>query len=192
MLVSNTQLKNYLFQNYVFFITSGVGLIPLHCGQFWPIVPAPDDRWGWLWSNWWNEKRQGKPKYSEKTCPKATLSTTNHTWPDPGSNPGPRGGKPATNRLSYGAALYCSRPITCILVKLLLQFIIVILNCKLSHVLVNNFFVLSLHVWHTRNCIALPYFLLYLIFFPTINCISESLVTRQHLHNFSFIRSNLS
>jgi hypothetical protein len=27
------------------------------------------------------------------------------TWPDPGSNPGRRGGKPATNRLSYGAAL---------------------------------------------------------------------------------------
>jgi hypothetical protein len=26
------------------------------------------------------------------------------TWPDPGSNPGRRGGKPATNRLSYGAA----------------------------------------------------------------------------------------
>jgi hypothetical protein len=32
------------------------------------------------------------------------LSTTNPTWPDPGSNPGRRGGKPATNRLSYGAA----------------------------------------------------------------------------------------
>jgi hypothetical protein len=28
----------------------------------------------------------------------------NPTWPDPGLNPG-RGGKPATNRLSYGAAL---------------------------------------------------------------------------------------
>jgi hypothetical protein len=26
------------------------------------------------------------------------------TWPDPGSNPGRRGGKPATNRLRYGAA----------------------------------------------------------------------------------------
>jgi hypothetical protein len=26
------------------------------------------------------------------------------TWPDPGSNPGRRGGKPATNSLSYGAA----------------------------------------------------------------------------------------
>jgi hypothetical protein len=23
---------------------NGVGLIPLHCGHFWPIVPAPDDR----------------------------------------------------------------------------------------------------------------------------------------------------
>jgi hypothetical protein len=32
------------------------------------------------------------------------LSTTNPTWPDPGANPGRRGGKPATNRLSYGAA----------------------------------------------------------------------------------------
>jgi hypothetical protein len=43
-------------------------------------------------------------KYSEKTCPSATLSTTNPTWPDPGSNPGRRCGKPANNRLSYGMA----------------------------------------------------------------------------------------
>jgi hypothetical protein len=33
-----------------------------------------------------------------------TLSTTNPTLPDPGSNPSRRGGKPATNRLSYGTA----------------------------------------------------------------------------------------
>jgi hypothetical protein len=32
------------------------------------------------------------------------LSTTNPTWLDPGSNPGRRGGKPANNSLSYGAA----------------------------------------------------------------------------------------
>jgi hypothetical protein len=69
----------------------------------WPIVPAPDDRW-WLWSNRWNVNWQGKPKYLEKTCPSATLSTTNPTWPDLGSNPGRRGGKPASNRLSYGTA----------------------------------------------------------------------------------------
>jgi hypothetical protein len=55
--------------------------------------------WLWWWRIWWNEDWQGKPKYSEKTCPSATLSTTNPTWPDPGR----RGGKPATNCLSYGA-----------------------------------------------------------------------------------------
>jgi hypothetical protein len=27
-----------------FFIDSSVGLSPLYCGHFWPIVPAPDDR----------------------------------------------------------------------------------------------------------------------------------------------------
>jgi hypothetical protein len=34
----------------------------------------------------------------------------NPTWPEPGLNPGRRGGKPTTNRLSYGAAL--SIPLT--------------------------------------------------------------------------------
>jgi hypothetical protein len=39
-----------------------------------------------------------------KTCPSATLSTTNPTWTDRGSNPGLRGGRPAANRLSRGTA----------------------------------------------------------------------------------------
>jgi hypothetical protein len=46
---------------------------------------------------------RGKPKYPEKTCPNAALSTTNPTC-CPDANPGRRGGKPATNRLSYGMA----------------------------------------------------------------------------------------
>jgi hypothetical protein len=29
------------------------------------------------WRNWWNKDWQGKPKNSEKTCPSATLYTTN-------------------------------------------------------------------------------------------------------------------
>jgi hypothetical protein len=33
-------------------------------------------------------------------------SSQNPTSPDPGFNPGRRGGKPATNRLSYGAAIF--------------------------------------------------------------------------------------
>jgi hypothetical protein len=43
-----------------------------YCGHYWPIVPAPDERW-WLWRNWWNEDWQGKPKFSEKTCPSVTF-----------------------------------------------------------------------------------------------------------------------
>jgi hypothetical protein len=38
-----------------------------------PIVPAPGD-----YDDWWNNDWQGKPKYMEKTCPSAALSTTNH------------------------------------------------------------------------------------------------------------------
>jgi hypothetical protein len=77
-----------------------------YCGHYWPIAPASDDRRWWLWSSRWNEGWQGKPKYWEKTCPSATLSTTNLTWPDLGSNPGGYGGKPATNRLSYGVTFF--------------------------------------------------------------------------------------
>jgi hypothetical protein len=49
----------------------------------------------------WNGSWQGKPKYYVKPCPSATLSTTNATSPDLGSNRACRGGKPTTNRLSY-------------------------------------------------------------------------------------------
>jgi hypothetical protein len=69
----------------------------------WPIVRAPDGR-SWVRSSRWNENWQGKPKYSEKICPNGTLSTANSTGLDLFSNPGRRGGKPATNRLNYGTA----------------------------------------------------------------------------------------
>jgi hypothetical protein len=75
--------------------------------------------WLWWWRIWWNEDWQGKPKYSEKTYPSATLSTTNPTWTDPGSNPDRRGGKPATNPLSYGATfpVYATSNISAYLAK---------------------------------------------------------------------------
>jgi hypothetical protein len=47
---------------------------------------------------------RGNRSIRRKLAPSATLSTTNPTRPDPGSNPGRRGGKSATNRLSCGAA----------------------------------------------------------------------------------------
>jgi hypothetical protein len=43
--------------------------------------------------------------FGGKTCPSATLSNKNFKWIDPGSNPGLRGGRPATNRLSHVTAL---------------------------------------------------------------------------------------
>jgi hypothetical protein len=72
-----------------------------HVGHLLAYCTCPGWLWGWRigWNEW-----KGKPKYSEKTYPSATLSTTNPTWPDLGSNPGRRGGKSATNRLSFGAA----------------------------------------------------------------------------------------
>jgi hypothetical protein len=71
----------------------------------WPIVRAPDDGFWWVWSIRWKENWQGKPKYSEETCLSVTLSIKNPTWPDLGPNPGRRGGKPVTNRPSYGTDL---------------------------------------------------------------------------------------
>jgi hypothetical protein len=53
----------------------------------------------------WNEFDRGKPTTRRKTCPSATLSTTNLTWTDLGSNPGLRGERPATNRLSHGTVI---------------------------------------------------------------------------------------
>jgi hypothetical protein len=71
----------------------------------WPIVPAPgdigDDECGPV-----GGIGIGKGKnYSEKTCPSATLSTTNPTWLDLGSNPGRRAENPVANRLNYGTAI---------------------------------------------------------------------------------------
>jgi hypothetical protein len=100
-------VQDAIFAIVLFFLVfwGGVRLSLLGTSaNIWPVVPAPDDRWWRVWSSRWNEDWQGKPKYSEKTCPSATLSTTNPTYPDLGSNPCRRGGKPATNRLSYGAA----------------------------------------------------------------------------------------
>jgi hypothetical protein len=66
---------------------------PLFDLLYQPRMIADDDKcWAVGGMSW-----QGKPKYSEKTCPSATFFATHPTWPDLGSNS-------ATNRLSYGKA----------------------------------------------------------------------------------------
>jgi hypothetical protein len=61
---------------------------------------------GWVWSIWWNENWQRKPKYSEETCPSTTLTTTNLTWLDLVSNTGRVGWKPSVSRPAQTVALY--------------------------------------------------------------------------------------
>jgi hypothetical protein len=45
-------------------------------------------RWSWMWGQLRSKKCQWKLKYSAKTRPSVTLSTTNFTWSDLGTNPG--------------------------------------------------------------------------------------------------------
>jgi hypothetical protein len=71
-----------------------------YVGHYLAYCASPGYRWR-MWSSRWNENWQGKPKSLEKTCSSATLSTPNPIWTDLGLNPGRRGGKPATDRLSY-------------------------------------------------------------------------------------------
>jgi hypothetical protein len=59
-----------------------------------------DNGFGAVGENDWREN----PKYSEKTSPSSSLSTTDLTRPELGSNLGRRGGKPMTNLLRYSMA----------------------------------------------------------------------------------------
>jgi hypothetical protein len=84
-------------------IVGGVESYWVHSVLRPPMAYCASPGWLWWWINWWDDWQE-KPKYSDKTCPTAALSTTNPTCcPDP--NPGLLGGKPASNRLSYGTVL---------------------------------------------------------------------------------------
>jgi hypothetical protein len=52
--------------------------------------------------HWCNDTDRGKPKYWEKSCPSATLSTTNLICTVLRSKPDLHGQTPPTNRLSQG------------------------------------------------------------------------------------------
>jgi hypothetical protein len=73
-----------------------------YVGHYWPIVPAPgecDDReFGGLKIGRGNRSTRRKPTPTP-LCPPQIPHDQTRVW-----NPGRRGGKPATNRLSYGAA----------------------------------------------------------------------------------------
>jgi hypothetical protein len=68
-----------------------------------PVMPASDD--GWVQNITGVIIGSEIPKLLQKTCPGATLPTTNPTWTTLALNPGLRAKTLATNRLSYGTSL---------------------------------------------------------------------------------------
>jgi hypothetical protein len=69
----------------------------------WPIVPVPGDyddgEFGGMKTGRGNQSTRRKPAPAPLCSPQIPIDQT------PGSNPGRRGGKPATKRLRYGASL---------------------------------------------------------------------------------------
>jgi hypothetical protein len=100
--VKATQFIVWSFKLSIKLVWWGVESNWVHSARRPPMAYCASPWWLWWSRNLWNDW-QGKPKYSEKTCPSAALSTTIPTC-CPDANPGRRGGKPATNRLNYGKA----------------------------------------------------------------------------------------
>jgi hypothetical protein len=84
----------------------GMGLVPeLGCLLTLAYEYYVFPRWYEFGERRWNDILTGENRRTRrKTCPSATLSTTNTTWIYPGANPGLRGVRPATNDLSHGKA----------------------------------------------------------------------------------------
>jgi hypothetical protein len=101
---TSTRLQGAVSHKTVILIFSwrwgGVGLVPKR-GYLLTLAYYIFTSWYEFGERRWNDIDRGNRRTRRKTCPSATLSTTNSTWIDPGL----RGERPATNDLSHGTAL---------------------------------------------------------------------------------------
>jgi hypothetical protein len=63
----------------------------------------------------------------------------NPTWPDPGLNSGRRGGKPATNRLSYGAAFPANSCFSVVSIHFHKKILLKLISCQIYFVFLNEY-----------------------------------------------------
>jgi hypothetical protein len=82
---------------------SNFGMSTRHCGHVLAYCTCPG--WLWGWRSWWNEMwLAGETEVLGVNLPRRHFVHHEFQLPDPGANPSCRGGKPATNLFSYGAA----------------------------------------------------------------------------------------
>jgi hypothetical protein len=102
--LGETQNPASLFRDQSNWGWAGVGLVPKR-GCLLTLAYYAFPIWYEFGERRWNDTLTGENRRTRrKTCPSATLSSTNPTWIDPGTNPGLRGERSATNNLSYGMA----------------------------------------------------------------------------------------
>jgi hypothetical protein len=87
--ICSIQTKNFTF--FFNFLRWGETESTWYVGHYWPYCSSPGLYMMMSVKQLVEWELVGE--YSEKTCPNATLSTTNPTWPDLGSNPRGRGGR---------------------------------------------------------------------------------------------------
>jgi hypothetical protein len=98
-----TRLPSEIPSEQYFFPEDDVGLIPKR-GCLLTLAYYAFPRWYEFGERRWSDIDRGNRRTPRKTCPGATFFTINPTWVDLGANPGLRGERPATNRLSHGTA----------------------------------------------------------------------------------------
>jgi len=88
---------------------SSTALLYLKTPGFWSFALSDksNKKMTMIMEHWWNNTARVKWNYPDETCPNAVLSTTNHTWVGPESNPHLCDEGTVTKNLNHCTAFSC-------------------------------------------------------------------------------------